>query len=71
LAKSRKWFERALPSRDAMNISLILKLGLKWQILMYSIFLFDESWKVGAEGDVGAYWGIWDKDENLKFMEGR
>jgi exo-beta-1,3-glucanase (GH17 family) len=39
---------------------------------MYSIFLlFDESWKVGAEGDVGAYWGIWDKDENLKFMEGR
>lgn len=28
---------------------------------------FDESWKVGNEGDVGAYWGIWDKDEQLKF----
>lgn len=28
---------------------------------------FDESWKVGAEGDVGAYWGLWDKNENLKF----
>ncbi len=28
---------------------------------------FDESWKVGAEGDVGAFWGIWDKHENLKF----
>ena len=28
---------------------------------------FDESWKVGAEGDVGAYWGIWDKNESLKF----
>jgi exo-beta-1,3-glucanase (GH17 family) len=28
---------------------------------------FDESWKVGAEGDVGAYWGLWDKDENLKY----
>lgn len=28
---------------------------------------FDESWKVGAEGTVGAYWGIWDKDEKLKF----
>lgn len=28
---------------------------------------FDESWKVGAEGDVGAYWGIWDKDETIKF----
>jgi len=28
---------------------------------------FDESWKVGAEGIVGAYWGIWDKNEKLKF----
>jgi glucan 1,3-beta-glucosidase len=28
---------------------------------------FDESWKVGAEGTVGAYWGIWDKNERLKF----
>jgi glucan 1,3-beta-glucosidase len=28
---------------------------------------FDESWKVGAEGTVGAYWGIWDKHERLKF----
>lgn len=28
---------------------------------------FDESWKVGAEGDVGAYWGLWDKDQHLKF----
>lgn len=28
---------------------------------------FDESWKVGDEGDVGAFWGIWDKEEKLKF----
>ncbi|MBX2926430.1 MAG: glycosyl hydrolase [Saprospiraceae bacterium] len=28
---------------------------------------FDESWKVGTEGEVGAYWGIWDKSEKLKF----
>ena len=28
---------------------------------------FDESWKVGSEGDVGAYWGLWDKNENSKF----
>ncbi len=27
---------------------------------------FDESWKVKAEGEVGAQWGIWDKDEKLK-----
>ena len=29
---------------------------------------FDESWKVGSEGDVGAYWGIWDENERLKFF---
>lgn len=28
---------------------------------------FDESWKVGAEGIVVAYWGIWDKNEKLKY----
>ena len=28
---------------------------------------FDESWKTGDEGDVGAYWGLWDKDGNLKY----
>ena len=28
---------------------------------------FDEAWKVGAEGDVGAYWGLWDKHATLKF----
>lgn len=30
---------------------------------------FDEAWKTSDEGDVGAYWGIWDKDENLKFSK--
>lgn len=29
---------------------------------------FDESWKVGAEGDVGAYWGLWDRFEKLKYV---
>ncbi|WP_371374668.1 glycosyl hydrolase family 17 protein [Thalassotalea aquiviva] len=28
---------------------------------------FDETWKVEAEGDVGAYWGLWDKDGKLKY----
>jgi len=28
---------------------------------------FDETWKVGSEGDVGAYWGIWDKKGKLKY----
>ncbi|WP_298532229.1 glycosyl hydrolase family 17 protein [uncultured Algibacter sp.] len=38
-------------------------------INMFYFSSFDESWKVGAEGDVGAYWGLWDKDENIKFIE--
>ncbi len=28
---------------------------------------FDEAWKVGDEGEVGAYWGIWDANNQLKF----
>lgn len=36
-------------------------------IEMFYFSSFDEAWKVGAEGDVGAYWGLWDARENLKF----
>ena len=36
-------------------------------IEMFYFSSFDESWKVGSEGDVGAFWGLWDKDEKLKF----
>ncbi len=28
---------------------------------------FDEDWKIRDEGDVGAYWGLWDKNGALKF----
>ena len=37
------------------------------QIDMFYFSSFDESWKVGTEGDVGAFWGLWDKNEKLKF----
>ena len=37
------------------------------QIDMFYFSSFDESWKVGIEGDVGAFWGLWDKHEKLKF----
>ncbi|GAA3656297.1 glycosyl hydrolase family 17 protein [Flavivirga jejuensis] len=36
-------------------------------IEMFYFSSFDESWKVGDEGDVGAYWGLWDNNEKLKF----
>jgi len=41
----------------------------KENIEMFYFSTFDESWKVGAEGDVGAYWGLWDKNEKLKYTE--
>jgi glucan 1,3-beta-glucosidase len=37
--------------------------GIEW----FHFAAFDEAWKVGAEGDVGAFWGLWDKDAQLKF----
>lgn len=37
------------------------------EIPVFYFASFDESWKVGAEGDVGAYWGIWDKNEKIKY----
>ena len=36
-------------------------------IPIYYFSSFDESWKVGPEGEVGAYWGLWDKRESLKY----
>lgn len=29
---------------------------------------FDEAWKIGAEGDVGANWGLWDKHGKPKYV---
>ncbi len=37
------------------------------EIPMFYFSSFDESWKIHHEGDVGARWGIWDKNENLKY----
>ena len=39
----------------------------KANIEVFYFSSFDESWKIGDEGDVGAYWGLWDKDEKLKY----
>jgi GPH family glycoside/pentoside/hexuronide:cation symporter len=43
----------------------------KWaknnNIELFHFSSFDESWKVIQEGTVGTAWGIWDKNEKLKF----
>lgn len=43
------------------------KWSLDEDIEMFYFSSFDESWKVGPEGAVGAYWGLWDKNKKLKF----
>lgn len=61
--------EGAFPSEE--NAIKYFINSQKWSkeedIEIFYFSSFDESWKVGAEGDVGAYWGIWDKDEKLKY----
>jgi len=43
------------------------KWSLEDDIPMFYFSSFDESWKVESEGDVGAYWGLLDAKNNLKF----
>jgi GPH family glycoside/pentoside/hexuronide:cation symporter len=37
------------------------------EIEMMHFSSFDESWKARVEGELGARWGIWDKNEKLKY----
>ena len=62
-------YKGALPSwKNALRYFLNTQIWSKEEdIDIFYFTSFDESWKVGAEGDVGAYWGIWDKNENIKY----
>ena len=59
----------ALPSE--VNAIRYFLNACKWAedegIELFYFSSFDEDWKVGDEGDVGAYWGLWDKDGRLKY----
>lgn len=62
-------FAAAMPSEENFIKYFVntQKWSMEEDIPVFYFSSFDESWKVGAEGDVGAYWGLWDKDENLKY----
>jgi len=62
-------FEGSVPSREgAMQYFVDSAAWAATEgIELFYFAAFDEAWKVGAEGDVGAYWGLWDKDGVLKF----
>ncbi len=36
---------------------------------MFYFSSFDEAWKTGDEGDVGAFWGLWDSKGKLKYFD--
>lgn len=63
-------FHGSLPSvENAMKYFINTQLWAKEDnIETFYFSSFDESWKVGSEGDVGAHWGIWDVNENKKFV---
>ncbi|MEM9001195.1 MAG: MFS transporter [Bacteroidota bacterium] len=59
----------AIPSED--NAMKYFITTADWaheeQIKMFYFSSFDESWKVRHEGDVGARWGLWNNNEQLKY----
>jgi len=64
-------FHGAEPSvRNALKYFIDAQLWSKEDnIEMFYFSSFDEAWKVDSEGDVGAYWGLWDSKEQLKYKK--
>ena len=70
------WPNRGTPFGQAIpSLENALKYFIdtyKWadeeDIEVFYFSSFDEAWKVDKEGDVGAYWGLWDKDGKLKYV---
>ena len=62
-------FHGAVPSQEsAIRYFLNTQLWSKADnIESFYFSSFDEPWKIGDEGDVGAFWGLWDKNEKLKY----
>jgi exo-beta-1,3-glucanase (GH17 family) len=62
-------FEGAEPSTEnALRYFINTQLWSKKENVEVMYFSsFDESWKIDDEGDVGAYWGLWDKNRKLKY----
>ena len=59
----------AIPTEEnAMKFFIhIQKWAREEGVELFYFSSFDEPWKVAYEGEVGAQWGLWDKNENLKY----
>ena len=64
-------FHAATPSVEGAMRYFIdtMRWAAQENIDVFYFAAFDEAWKTGAEGDVGASWGLWDKDANPKFLQ--
>jgi len=62
-------FHGAVPSQEGAMQYFVdtMRWAQQDDIEIFWFAAFDEAWKVGAEGDVGAFWGLWDKDARPKF----
>jgi exo-beta-1,3-glucanase (GH17 family) len=62
-------FKGSVPSREGAMQYFVdcCRWAAEDGIELFYFAAFDEAWKVGAEGDVGASWGLWDKDGRPKF----
>ena len=61
--------KRAVPTKlNAIKYCLnINSWSQKNNVELFYFSSFDESWKLHHEGDVGARWGLWNKNEELKY----
>ena len=66
-------FHGAIPSQEgAIRYFLDAQQWSKEEeIDLFYFSSFDETWKTSMEGDVRAYWGLWDKDRQLKYQQTR
>lgn len=60
----------AVPSEEgAMRYFIDVQQWVRREgVKLFYFSSFDEPWKLRQEGEVGTRWGLWDKDERLKFV---
>ena len=59
----------AVPSADnAMKYFIDVQQWARGEgVKLFYFSSFDEPWKLGQEGEVGTQWGLWGKDERVKY----
>jgi glucan 1,3-beta-glucosidase len=64
-------FQGSVPSREGAMQYFVdtCRWAREDGVEVFYFSAFDEAWKVGAEGDVGAYWGLWDAHGRPKFQD--